>query len=831
MSARRVIQRWIVLVIVALATMFIGTSPLVADAAHPLANGSGLRLTVPFIHQYFNDPTSADCGPASLAMVLDAYSKRPVSMKGNDKAFLKAVRDATGKPDVHAYTGVDDLTQALRDPMFQIPYTVIPKGTNPLTREQNLQLIKDAVAQRKPVVMLIDSNTLGRGYNGHWVVVTGFSSDNQYVFVNDPDLRTAQPPKWDKRAPGGQTRWPYDLFKDAANAAGDKNYGIVIGAGLPDTAVAPPQLGELGGIVRDSAGQGVANATVILAYGQGIGSVTKTDFAGHYVFQDISADTATLIAIRGRTGKAIDVSVGSNASTQAPDLILTDPGTQQIALPMSGQVRVNFISTGSPGDQTACSGDFGLQAPNQRMIYPNYLYFAGLPLELGASAASSQLVFSLAPTSFCTGTTYLSTDSQRALILRPNEHTWIVAWEDYTDVDFNDLVVRVDLQAQPLPFLSLPFAQPQTPNASGAFPLAFVSGFMDHQYPSSLAAPNDHWAYRVSFRGDDSQIEGNAALDGASFDGSDGTDFQLTTNTATWATAQGVVTFAGTQQISCAPKRTTLNAKVVKVRHNNGYVTEYWWLNSIAQGIATGVTVTPGSGAVLGYSGTNRCSDKAGLHFVVRNPDGYAVDPFGWRPQPDSPWYGLDDPWKQYNDVLGRKAGSDHLWMLSAGNTQLVTPDQTTTLTSSDARMTISVPAYAFSQPVRLELADAGSTTTALNRTELVLPIAVAPSVSAANLKTLRSFALFGYTIGDEVVTTAQQDIAIDVRAPSVHVPQGISPQIYIRGSDPFEAARWRPLPTTWDASTGHAHASTRELGTFMLAWETTRIFLPTIRR
>jgi uncharacterized protein YvpB len=382
MDAVRVRRCSLALAIVLLANLLGITSARRVDASPSLATTPALRLVVPFIHQYFNDPTSADCGPASLAMVLDAYGKRPASMKGDDPAFLKAVRGATKKPDVHAYTGFGDLTTALDDPLFRTPYTVIPKGTDPQVREQNLQRIKEAVGQRKPVVMLINSNTLGRSYGGHWIVVTGFSDDGQYVFVNDPDLRTAQRPSWDKRALGGQTRWPYDLFRDAANAAGEKNYGIVIGDGLPETAVAPPQLGEIGGVVRNTLGQSVSGATVILTNDQGLGLVTKTDFNGQYRFENMVAGSATLIGILAHTGTALDVAINGSASTQAPDLILTDPGTQQIALPTSGQVRANFISTGSPGDQTACSGDFGLQVPSQRLIYPDYLYYAGVPFAL-----------------------------------------------------------------------------------------------------------------------------------------------------------------------------------------------------------------------------------------------------------------------------------------------------------------------------------------------------------------------------------------------------------------------------------------------------------------
>jgi hypothetical protein len=450
-----------------------------------------------------------------------------------------------------------------------------------------------------------------------------------------------------------------------------------------------------------------------------------------------------------------------------------------------------------------------------------------LHLAIGASPASSEFVFSLTPKSFCSGATYLSTDSQRALVLPLNNRAWIIAWEDYSDADFNDLVVRIDLDAQPLPFLSLPFASTQTP---GAFPLALVSGFMDHQYPTNQAAPNDHWAYRVSFRGDDSQIERAGTLDVASFDGSDGTGFQLAVSTPTWAAARGTVIFAGSAPISCAPKRMTFNANVVRVRYDNGFVTEYWWLKSIAAGIATGVEVTSDAGALLGNTGTNRCTDKAGLHLVVRNPQGVAVDPFGWRPQPDSPWFGLDDPWQQSNNVLGKEATSYRLWLASDDNVGLVTPNEATTIRSSDARVTVTAPAYAFSQPVRLELADvsrpAGASTSGLQTRA-----GVEGPISGADLNSLRSFALFGYTVGNEVVTTAQQDIAIDVEIPRAQVPGGMTPVFYLRGSNPFETANWRPLPTSWNASTGHAHMTTRELGTIALAWKTSRVFAPLVRR
>jgi hypothetical protein len=129
-----------------------------------------------------------------------------------------------------------------------------------------------------------------------------------------------------------------------------------------------------------------------------------------------------------------------------------------IILPADGQVLVNFVGTGGPGEPTACEGDFGLSSPNEQLIFPEYLYYAGLPMLLQPYYESgTELVFYIEPRDFCTGGPFYSTDPERAIVTHLDENTWIIGWEDHTDADFNDLIVRIEFYKQTIPFLDLPF--------------------------------------------------------------------------------------------------------------------------------------------------------------------------------------------------------------------------------------------------------------------------------------------------------------------------------------------------------------------------------------
>jgi hypothetical protein len=70
-------------------------------------------------------------------------------------------------------------------------------------------------------------------------------------------------------------------------------------------------------------------------------------------------------------------------------------------------------------------------------------------------------------------------------------------------------------------------------------------------------------------------------------------------------------------------------------------------------------------------------------------------------------------------------------------NTQLVAPDQPTTMTSSDAEVMITATAAAFSERVRLELADDGRAASAFSGPGRVEPTEVEASASVANLNSL----------------------------------------------------------------------------------------------
>lgn len=774
---------------------------------------TGIRLAVPFIHQYFADPKANDCGPASLAMVIEAYNKRPAEYVGKDKEFLKDIRDKTSKPNFSDYTDFDDLKSVLDHEKYQLKYEVIDRTNS------TLQQIKDAIKHRKPVITLINSNdpALNRNYGGHWIVVIGFSRDGRYVFVNDPDLRLSNKPNWNKDTPGGQVRWPVHLFQQALMSAGHKHSAIIVGDGLAESAVLPPVIGEIRGFVTDETSVPVQQATVIIASDQVVNKVTKTDFAGRYIFQDLPPGKVTVVAIKGQKGGTADIVVGRHNPTEPLTITIRTPTLSQIITPASGRVTAKFVSTGSPGDQTGCSGDFGQQAPVQRTIYPGYLYYAGVPELLGVIPANTELLFWLTPSGFCRGSTFLSTDPNRALILHPNPSNWIIAWEDYIDADFNDLVVRIELQPQPLPFLSLPFAVNEN---TEQFPLSLVERYFDHQYPTGLNAPNNRVAYYVTHNGHDSQIDGTDAPVLASYDGNEGTDFRISPKTPVWAAAPGTVLFVGNASISCAPKRGASQSTVVKVQHENGFVTEYWGLE-IAHGIVAGSTVEASANTPLGVATTSPCTGNKGLHFVVRNPAGFPVDPFGWKPSPLSAWYGIDDPWRQYQNLQDQDAASHYLWLYSQEVSKLLSPSQTTVLTTSNQQIKVTVPSGAFAGPTRLSLEEIGS---------LVPNHSIIP---------LRGLSVTGFTVNDVIVLTSQRPLQIEMSLPisesstsdaaiSNFLPP--SPQFYLLDRSSGTIV-WQPIPTTWDATTKQARATTTNLGTFVLALKAYPVFLPVVVR
>jgi hypothetical protein len=213
--------------ILALLTLFIGLlPPQIITFAAPEIKGINVsiqasQLPVDYISQYSRAASqNCDCGPASVAMIVQAYGKRPAGLSPID--FIGDIRAKMNKsgsacPAVSAYTSNDDRIKALA--AYGIKSTAI--NGNPL------QSIKDALAQGKPVIARVNAKTLGRGNYTHAIVVIGFSSDGQTVLVNDPDNRFSN-----TATPGGANKsWAIAKFGEALVAAGSP-YGLVISTAL-----------------------------------------------------------------------------------------------------------------------------------------------------------------------------------------------------------------------------------------------------------------------------------------------------------------------------------------------------------------------------------------------------------------------------------------------------------------------------------------------------------------------------------------------------------------------------------------------------------------------
>jgi hypothetical protein len=208
-------------------------------ALSPLAGATIALPRIPLISQYSGQPSAeVDCGPASVAMVVDYFHHRPAGLSNG--AFVTQVRDATGAGQpvagVYPLTSASDLWAGLH---------TYGLGAIPISRffvpEPDVQMfaMRAALAAGHPVIAMVYGADLGRGpdYRGHWVVVTGFVGDRT-VLVNDPDTHT--PPG---SIPGGRIALDSSQFartvQDAANHLSGP-YGLVIyPLPVPDAASQP----------------------------------------------------------------------------------------------------------------------------------------------------------------------------------------------------------------------------------------------------------------------------------------------------------------------------------------------------------------------------------------------------------------------------------------------------------------------------------------------------------------------------------------------------------------------------------------------------------------
>lgn len=208
----------LLLVVIVVAMGALGSAFLMPRGAH--AASADTQLSVSYYSQYQGQPTeNYDCGPASVAMVLSYYGEGP----GGDASGLTAVRNATGNTS-GGDTGFLDLENALS--YYGSSYFEISDSLSPAPSAQ-IQAMEQAAASGQLVIALISAYDFGRSYYGHWVVVTGFSSDGQTVYLNDPDNQNPQPgyPNW---IVGGQIAVSLSTFQQAAYDAPTGPYGIVV---------------------------------------------------------------------------------------------------------------------------------------------------------------------------------------------------------------------------------------------------------------------------------------------------------------------------------------------------------------------------------------------------------------------------------------------------------------------------------------------------------------------------------------------------------------------------------------------------------------------------
>jgi hypothetical protein len=191
-----------------------------APTAPAFARDLSSDLSMHYIHQYLgNLSDNHDCGPVSVAMVLDAYKLRPAGM--SDARFVASIRRTMGLPN-NIGTVFDDLERALS--AYGLRYSLIPSSL-PGEPDPEVQMMRDATDAGNLVIPLIHGAVLGRGerYGDHWPVLAGFNGDSVHIF--DPDDQVNHSAGW---VHGGNITMSVGLFSQAVLKAQPGPYALVI---------------------------------------------------------------------------------------------------------------------------------------------------------------------------------------------------------------------------------------------------------------------------------------------------------------------------------------------------------------------------------------------------------------------------------------------------------------------------------------------------------------------------------------------------------------------------------------------------------------------------
>lgn len=216
----------------------------------------------------------------------------------------------------------------------------------------------------------------------------------------------------------------------------------------------------------------------------------------------------------------------------------------------------------------------------------------------------------------------------------------------------------------------------------------------------------------------------------------------------------------------------------------------------------------------IGYVGNTGCSDGPHLHFLVRNPSGIVIDPYGWMPLPDSAFYSEGSPWQIWNvNNGGADAASHYLWIHQLATTTLLSSSSTTVMNSASGNVVASFPVGIYNTALRMQMVEG------------------LPSANVPGYKGLYSFSLFGYSVDDVPVLTLSGEVSLSVHIPvyglqTLSAMTTIPPTLHVW--DP-QSSTWQKLSTTWDSHTGNVHAFSSQIGTFAFTIPENHIYLPLV--
>jgi uncharacterized protein YvpB len=156
---------------------------LTSDAVHGSVDGSRLLLEVPIRSQYDGtEYQNSNCGPTSLAMVLDAFGVTAQTYKLRNLTNLMQ-----GNFEVEDGTSLWDLSSIAQEAGLRVLGLNGPGGYHRWTTAE----LRDEVRHGHPVVTLVKMRDLpdhaaSQSASDHYVVVVGLDGEN--LLINDPAM-------------------------------------------------------------------------------------------------------------------------------------------------------------------------------------------------------------------------------------------------------------------------------------------------------------------------------------------------------------------------------------------------------------------------------------------------------------------------------------------------------------------------------------------------------------------------------------------------------------------------------------------------------------------